>query len=365
MIPIARPQVGEEEKALVWSAMESGQLAQGARVQDFQDQFAAFVGVPHAVATSSGTTALHLALLALGVGPGDEVVTVSFTFTATASPILHVGARPVFIDVDPQTFTMDPQQLEAAIGPKTKAIIPVSLYGHPANMPAILEIAQRHGIPVIEDACQAHGAQLDGRSSGAWGIGVFSFYPTKNMTTGEGGIITTSDAALADRATLLREHGMRERYRPEILGYNFRMTDVHASIGLGQLPKLAAVNDRRRAIAARYDRDLAGVVTPHVADNVHHVYHQYTLRVSHPEEFARRLAERGVGSNIYYPVPVHRQDPFRALGLGETHLPVTERLVEEILSIPVYPALRDSEVDTVIDAVNATARELGPLPTDG
>ena len=236
MIPIARPQVGEEEKALVWSAMESGQLAQGSRVHDFQEQFAAFVGAPYGVATSSGTTALHLALLALGIGPGDEVITVSFTFTATASPILHVGARPVFVDVDPVSFTMDPEQLEAAIGPQTRAIIPVSLYGYPANMPAILEIADRHGVAVIEDACQAHGAQRDGTSSGAWGIGVFSFYPTKNMTTGEGGIITTSDAKLADRATLLREHGMRERYRPEILGYNFRMTDVHASIGLGQLP---------------------------------------------------------------------------------------------------------------------------------
>ncbi len=365
MIPIARPQVGKEEKELVWSAMESGQLAQGSRVHEFEDQFAAFVGAPHAVATSSGTTALHLALLALGVGPGDEVVTVSFTFTATASPILHVGARPVFIDVDPVSFTMDPEQLEAAIGPKTRAIIPVSLYGHPANMPAILEIAQRHGVPVIEDACQAHGAKLDGRSSGGWGIGVFSFYPTKNMTTGEGGIITTSDADLAGKASLLREHGMRERYRPEILGYNFRMTDVHASIGLGQLPKLPAVNERRRAIAARYDAELQGVVTPHVPANVHHVYHQYTLRVAHPEEFASRLKERGVGSNIYYPVPVHRQDPFRARGFGEVHLPVTERLVEEILSIPVHPALSDQEVVTIIDAVNVTARELGPLPSDG
>ncbi len=364
MIPIARPQVGDEEKALVWSAMESGQLAQGSRVHEFQEQFAAFVGAPYGVATSSGTTALHLGLLALDVGPGDEVVTVSFTFTATASPILHVGARPVFVDVDPVSFTMDVEQLEAAIGPRTKAIIPVSLYGHPADMPAILEIADRHGVPVIEDACQAHGAQRDGRSSGAWGIGVFSFYPTKNMTTGEGGIITTSDAGLADRATLLREHGMRERYRPEILGYNFRMTDVHASIGLGQLPKLPAINERRRAIAARYDAELEGVVTPHVPANVQHVYHQYTLRVARPAEFGRRLGERGVGSNVYYPVPVHRQDPFRALGLAETRLPVTERLVEEILSIPVHPALSDQEVDTIIDAVNTTAREFGPLPSD-
>jgi len=365
VIPVARPQVGEEEKALVWSAMESGQLAQGARVREFEEQFAAYVGAPRGVATSSGTTALHLALLALGIGPGDEVITVSFTFTATASPILHVGARPVFIDIDPVTFTMDPRQLEAAIGPATTAILPVSLYGLPADMPAINEIAARHGLPVIEDACQAHGAERDGRRSGAWGIGVFSFYPTKNMTTGEGGIITTDDAGLADRATLLREHGMRERYRPEILGYNFRMTDVHASIGLGQLPKLPAVNERRRAIAARYDAELDGVATPGVPANVHHVYHQYTLRVARPEEFARRLSDRGVGSNVYYPVPVHRQEPFRALGYSDTRLPVTERLTDEILSIPVYPALSDGEVDTIIEAVNVTATELGPPPSDG
>jgi dTDP-4-amino-4,6-dideoxygalactose transaminase len=235
----------------------------------------------------------------------------------------------------------------------------------PADMPAILEVARRHAIPVIEDACQAHGASRDGRSSGAWGIGVFSFYPTKNMTTGEGGIITTHDAAVAERATLLREHGMRERYRPEVLGYNFRMTDVHASIGLGQLPKLAAGNERRRAIAARYDAALEGVATPHVPAGVVHAYHQYTMRVAQPAEFGRRLAERGVGSNVYYPVPVHRQEPFRALGLDAARLPVTERLVEEILSIPVYPSLTDDDVDQVVEAVNRTARELGPPPSDG
>ena len=361
VIPIARPQVGEEEKALVWSAMESGQLAQGGRVREFEEQFADFVGAPFGVATSSGTTAIHLALLGLGIGAGDEVVTVSFTFTATASPILHVGARPVFVDIDPSTYTMDPAQLEAAIGPRTKAIIPVSLYGLPADMRAIGEIADRHGIPVIEDACQAHGAMRDGTFSGAWGIGVFSFYPTKNMTTGEGGIITTNDPDLAARTRLLREHGMKQRYRPEILGYNFRMTDVHASIGLGQLPKLRHANERRRAIAARYDRELTGVITPPVPDGAHHVYHQYTLRVSDPVEFAAGLERRGVGSNVYYPVPVHRQDPFRDAGYGDAELPVTDRLVGEIVSIPVHPALSDADVDSVIAAVNAAAVEQRPL----
>jgi perosamine synthetase len=365
VIPIARPQVGEEEKALVWSAMESGQLAQGARVREFEEQFASFVGAPHGVAVSSGTTAIHLALAGLDIGPGDEVITVAFTFTATASPILHVGATPVFVDVDPRTYTMDPAALEAAIGPKTRAIIPVSLYGLPADMTAITEIAERHGLPVIEDACQAHGATRDGQASGSWGIGVFSFYPTKNMTTGEGGIITTTDAAFAERVRLLREHGMRDRYRPSVLGYNFRMTDVHASIGLGQLPKLAERNDRRREIAARYDRELRGVVTPFVPDGVHHVYHQYTLRVARQPDFAASLERRGVGSNIYYPVPVHRQEPFAALGHDRVSLPVTERLTEQILSIPVHPALTDADVSTVVTAVNETAEELGAAPSDG
>jgi perosamine synthetase len=365
VIPIARPQVGEEERELVWATMRSGQLAQGSQVKAFEEQFAEYVGVPHAVAASSGTTAIYLALLALGVGPGDEVVTVSFSFTATASPVLHLGARPVFVDIDARTYTMDPDQLEAAITPRTKAIMPVSLYGLPADMPAIREIARRAGVPVLEDACQAHGAVRDGVASGAWGIGAFSFYPTKNMTTGEGGIITTSDAELAEHARLLREHGMKERYRPEILGYNFRMTDVHASIGLGQLPKLPSANARRQAIARRYDSELRGVITPFVPAGVEHVYHQYTLRVGSRDEFARRLADRGVGSNVYYPVPIHRQTPFAGLGLDAAQLPVTDRLVGEILSIPVHPSLSDEEVGTVITAVNETAAEVGPPPSDG
>lgn len=355
--------MGDEEKALVWSVLESGQLAQGERVREFEEQFATFCGVPHAVATSSGTTALHLILAGLGIGPGDEVVTVAFTFTATASPILHVGARPVLVDVDPVSFTMDPEQFERAITPRTKAVIPVSLYGNPANMPAIGAIAERFGVRVVEDACQAHGAELDGRLSGNWGIGAFSFYPTKNMTTGEGGIITTDDPKLADRTRLLREHGMRERYRPEILGYNFRMTDVHAGIGLAQLAKLPAANARRREIARRYNSELRGVAIPQERPGSLHVYHQYTLRVARRDEFANRLRERGVGTNVYYPVPIHRQEPFKALGYDAFSLPVTERLCSEILSIPVYPSLTDEEAATIVDAVNKTADELG-TPSD-
>jgi perosamine synthetase len=358
VIPIARPRMGEEEKAGVWDAMASGSLAQGPRVRELEEAFAAFIGAGHAVATSSGTTALHLALLGYGIGPGDEVITVPFTFIASANSIVYTGARPVFVDIDERDFTMDVGQIEAAITSRTKAIMPVSLYGQPADMPAITEIAERHGLAVVEDACQAHGAAVGDRRSGTWGAGTFSFYPTKNMTTGEGGMLTTNDGELAERVRLLREHGMKVRYHHEVVGYNFRMTDLAAAIGLAQLPKLAGFNDRRRAIAGRYDAELRGVGTPVVRPGVTHVYHQYTIRVARRDEFADRLRERGVGSAIYYPIPVHRQKPFVALGYGDESHPVTDRLTEEVLSIPVHPSLSDDEVGTVIAAVNETAEEL-------
>ena len=361
MIPIARPQMGPEERDRVWEAMASGSLAQGPRVRELEEAFAAFIGVGHAVATSSGTTALHLALLGYDIGAGDEVITVPFTFIASANSILYTGARPVFVDIDEDTFTLDTHLIEAAITPRTKAIMPVSLYGLPAPMTAISEIAERHGLAVVEDAAQAHGAAIGDRKSGSWGIGAFSFYPTKNMTTGEGGMLTTDDGELAERMRLLREHGMKVRYHHDMVGYNFRMTDIAAAIGLAQLPKLPQYNDRRRAIAARYDAELRGVITPSVPPGVTHVFHQYTIRVAERDGFADRLKERGVGSAIYYPIPVHRQKPFLALGYGDETYPVTERLTEQVLSIPVHPSLSDDEVATVIGAVNETAAELGPI----
>jgi perosamine synthetase len=361
VIPIARPQMGEDEKQRVWEAMESGMLAQGPRVAEFEERFAAMVGVPHAVATSSGTTALHLALLGYGIGRGDEVITVPFTFIASANSIVYTGARPVLVDVREDDFTMDPSLVEAAVTPRTRAIMPVSLYGQPADLPAIEAIAERHGLAVIEDAAQAHGAAIGDRRSGSWGVGTFSFYPTKNMTTGEGGMLTTADGQVAGRMRLLREHGMDVRYHHDVLGYNFRMTDLAAAIGLAHLPRLAGFNGRRRAIAARYDAELRGVITPAVRAGVTHVYHQYTLRVADRDAFAERLADRGVGSAIYYPIPVHRQKPFLVLGYGDERYPVTERATEQVLSIPVHPSLTDDEVATVIGAVNETADELGTL----
>jgi dTDP-4-amino-4,6-dideoxygalactose transaminase len=341
--------------------MASGTLAQGPRVLEFEDAFASFIGANHAVATSSGTTALHLALLGYGIGPGDEVVTVPFTFIASASSVLYTGARPVFVDVNEGDFMMDLSGVEAAITERTKAIMPVSLYGQPADMDAVSEVAARHGLAVVEDACQAHGAAIGDRRSGTWGAGTFSFYPTKNMTTGEGGMLTTNDGEFAERVRLLREHGMKVRYHHDIVGYNFRMTDIAASIGLAQLSRLPGFNDRRRAIAARYDAELRGVVTPFVRPGVTHVYHQYTIRVHDRDAFADRLRERGVASGIYYPIPVHRQKPFIALGYGDQSYPVSDRLTAQVLSIPVHPTLSDDEVATVIEAVNATAVELGAL----
>jgi dTDP-4-amino-4,6-dideoxygalactose transaminase len=364
MIPIARPQMGEEEKERVWEALSSGSLAQGPRVLEFEAAFAAYVGAEHAVAASSGTTALHLALLGYGIGEGDEVITVPFTFIASANSILYTGARPVFVDINPGDFTMDPALVEAAITPRTKAVMPVSLYGQPADMPAIADIAERHGLAVVEDAAQAHGAAIGDRRSGTWGAGTFSFYPTKNMTTGEGGMVTTNDAELAERIRLLREHGMKVRYHHDVLGYNFRMTDIAAAIGLAQIGKLEGYNARRRAIAARYDAELSGVITPRVRTGVTHVYHQYTILVRERDAFAERLRERGVGSAIYYPIPVHRQKPFQALGYGDASFPVTDRLTDLVLSIPVHPSLSDDEVASVIGAVNETAAELGPLEAE-
>jgi dTDP-4-amino-4,6-dideoxygalactose transaminase len=362
VIPIARPLLGPEEQALVAETLASGSLAQGPRVRELEERFAAFVGVPNAVATSSGTTALYLALLAAGVGPGDEVITVPFTFIASATSVVYTGARPIFVDVEPGSFNIDPTQVEAAITPRTRAVMPVSLYGQVADLPAIEAITEGRGLALIEDAAQSHGAALDGRRSGSWGQGVFSFYPTKNMTTGEGGMITTADADRAEWARLRREHGMKVRYHHEVLGYNFRMTDIHAAIGLAQLDKLPAFNARRIAIAARYTASLQGVVTPGLSPGATHVYHQYTLRVLKRDAFVERLRERGVGSGVYYPIPVHRQKPFVELGYGDLSYPVSEQLSEEVVSIPVHPGLRDEEVDTVIEAVNATAAELGSHP---
>jgi dTDP-4-amino-4,6-dideoxygalactose transaminase len=329
-------------------------LAQGPRVRAFEEAFADYCRARYAIATASGTTALHVALLAHGIGPGDEVITTPFTFIASANSILFTGARPVFVDIDPVTFNLDPNLLEAATTSCTKAIMPVHLFGLPADMDPIMEVAERHGLVVIEDACQAHGAEYRAKRVGSFGIGCFSFYPTKNITTAEGGMITLSDdEQIAEKCRIIRQHGMRRRYYHDELGFNFRMTDVHAAIGLAQLQKLEQFNQARIANARFLSEHLKGVATPVVPEGYRHVFHQYTVRVSDGRRDAvlEGLRERGIGTGVYYPVPVHKQRVYVERGY-EVTLPEAERAATEVLSLPVHPGLSGDDLETIVSVVN-------------
>lgn len=354
MINIAKPLIGEEEKQAVLEVLGSGVLAQGPRVKAFETAFAEMCGVKHAVATTSGTTALHTALLALGIGPGDEVITSPFTFIASANSILYVGAKPVFVDIDPYTFNINPALIEDAITSKTKAIMPVHLFGLCCDMDPIMEIASRHGLIIVEDACQSHGATYKGKKAGAFGIGTFSLYPTKNITSAEGGMITTNDDVLAESCRVIRQHGMRRRYYHDELGFNFRMTDVHAAIGLAQLQKLSTFNKKRQENAQYLSSHLKGVTTPIVPDGYEHVFHQYTIRVPDGKRdgLINHLQEKGIGCGVYYPVPIHQQTYYtKQLGYNQT-LPEAERAAQEVLSLPVHPDLSDNDLETIVTAVN-------------
>ncbi len=354
MINIAKPLIGEEEKQAVLEVLSSGVLAQGPRVKAFEEAFAEMSGVKHAIATTSGTTALHTALLAHGIGPGDEVITSPFTFIASANSILYVGAKPVFVDIDPSTFNINPALIEDAVTPKTRAIMPVHLFGLCCDMDAIMEIASKHGLIVIEDACQSHGATYKGKKAGAFGTGTFSLYPTKNITSAEGGMITTDDDVLAENCRVIRQHGMRRRYYHDELGFNFRMTDVHAAIGLAQLRKLEMFNQKRRKNAQYLSSHLKGVATPVVPDGYEHVFHQYTIRVGDGKRdgLITHLQEKGIGCGVYYPVPIHQQTFYvKDLGYNQT-LPEAERAAQEVLSLPVHPDLSESDLEAIVTAVN-------------
>jgi len=358
MIPPARPDIGPEEIAAVTQVLNSGMLAGGRKVAELEERWADFCGVKHAIALANGTVALMSIFAGLGLGPGDEVVTVSHTFNATVSSILFTGASPVFIDIEPDTYLMDAGRLEAAITPRTRAICPVSLFGLVADMDAIQAIADRHGLTVVEDACQAHGAQYRGRRAGSFGYAAFSLYGTKNMTTGEGGFVTTNDDRLADWIRLYRNQGMRERYHHEILGYNFRMTDIAAAIGLVQLDKLERNTARRQAIARRYDEafDDLPVQLPTWPDGRTHVFHQYTLGVgSGRDQIVAEMKDAGVSCGIYYPIPCHRQAYVQELGL-EVDLPNTDAAAATSMSLPMYPGLTEAEQGQVIDALRTAVR---------
>jgi perosamine synthetase len=357
-IPIAAPQIGEEERQAVLAVLDSGQLAQGPVVEDFERAFARFCGVANAVAISNGTAALHLLLLAHGLKAGDEVITTSFSFVSSANSALFVGARPVFVDIEQDTYNLDPDRVEGAITPKTRAIMPVDLYGHPAAVAEIREIARRHDLVVVEDACQAHGATIDGVKTGALGVSAaFSFYPTKNMTTSEGGMVTTDDDELAAKVRVLRQHGATTRYRHEVLGYNFRLTELAAAIGRAQLAKLDRFNQARRRNAAILSQGLAGIpglVTPIERQGYGHVYHQYTVRVEKDRDrVSERLRELGVGTAIHYPIPVHKQPLYIDLGYGSISLPISERMAGQVLSLPVHPGLTDADLDRIIESVRS------------
>ncbi len=354
MIYMAKPQMGDEEKQAVLEVLDSGIIAQGPRVKAFEEAFAQMCGVKYAIATTSGTTALHVAMLAHGIGKDDEVITSAFTFIASANSVLFVGAKPVFVDIDPRTFNLDPSKIEAAITGKTKAILPVHLYGLSCDMDPIMKIAQKHGLAVIEDACQSHSAEYKGRKVGSFGTGTFSLYPTKNMTSAEGGMITTDDPVIEEKCRVLRQHGMRKRYYHDELGYNFRMTDIHAAIGLAQLKKLEKFNAQRQANAKFLSENLKGVAVPSVPEGQTHVFHQYTVRVPGGKRDALRtyLNDHGVGSEVYYPVPIHQQS-FYVSDLGyHDSLPETEHATTEVLSLPVHPALSSSDLETIVSAVN-------------
>ena len=340
--------------------IESGQFVLGREVEALEEEVAAFCGVSHAVGVASGTDALHLALLALGVGPGDEVLVPAFTFIATAEVVIYCGATPVFVDLDPQAYALDPGAAAAAVTARTKAIIPVHLFGHPAPMEVISALAARHGLAVIEDAAQAFGARSRGRVVGSLGdVGCFSFFPTKNLGAyGDGGMVVTDDAALAERVRQLRVHGAHERYLHRVVGYNSRLDALQAAVLRVKLPHLEGWNDARRSHAAAYTAGLekvSGVVCPTEAPGSHHVYHQYTVRAARRDDLERHLADQGIGAAIHYPVSLPAQEAFAGGGYMEGAFPESDRAAREVLSLPMFPELTEEEIGRVVRAVQTWA----------
>lgn len=353
MIPIAKPLLGEEEKRAVLEVLDSGIISQGPKVEEFEKKFAEFIGVKHAIATSNGTTALHVALLARGIGPGDEVITTPFTFIATANAIKMAGATPIFVDIEEESFNINPDLIETVITPKTKAIMPVHLYGRAAQMDKIIEIARKYNLLVIEDACQAHGAEFAGKKVGSFRDSCFSFYPTKNMAVGEGGMITTNDDEVAKKVRMLINHGSEKRYYHDLVGYNYRMTDLAAAIGIEQLKKLPSFNEKRKRNAQYLSMQLPrtkGIIAPEVVDG--HVFHQYTIRITNDFPLSRdqvleRLKEKEIGSAVFYPVPIHKQKAYAEY--SSQFFPVAERLAQEVISLPVHPSVTEEELQYIVN----------------
>lgn len=360
-IPIAKPNFGREEEEAVKEVLESGILVQGEKTKSFEQEFAKYIGVEHAVAVTNGTIALDVALKALNLGPGDEIITSAFSFISSGNCILFQGAKPVFADINPRSFNINPTDVAEKITTKTKALIPIHMFGQPAEMNALKEIAEDKKIAVIEDAAQAHGAEYKGEKAGSIGdVACFSFYATKNLTTGEGGMITTNDQKLARKARLLINHGQSRKYHHEMLGYNYRMTELCAAIGLVQLKKLDVSNEKRKENAKRLTKGLCslhGLTPPYVENDVKHVFHQYVVRVeeTYPkkrDELAIQLIERGVGVAVHYPMPIYKHPLYQELGYGHTECPVTEEVCMRVLSLPVHPLVDKIAIKYMLDALN-------------
>jgi perosamine synthetase len=359
-IPIAKPVLGKKELEAVKEVLESGMLVQGKKVKHFEEKFAEYVGVENAIAVTNGTIALDVALKALNLGPGDEVITSAFSFIASGNCVLFQRAKPVFADIDPRTFNIDPSDVTEKITSKTKALIPIHMFGQPAKMDALKEIAEDKGIFLLEDAAQAHGAEYKGQKAGSIGdMGCFSFYATKNMTAGEGGMITTNDQKLADKARLLRNHGQSQKYHHDALGYNYRMTEICAAIGLVQLEKLDEFNEKRRENAKLLSngiRKLHGLTVPYVEKDVKAVFHQYVVRVEEDyprgrDQLADLLTEKGVGVAVHYPIPIFSQPLYLKLGYGGTKCPHTEEACRRILSLPVHPLVDRKDIEYILDVI--------------
>ena len=346
--------------------IDANAFAGGPFVTRFEEAYARFCDTRFCLGVANGTDSLWLSLLAAGIGRGDEVITVPMTFMATAEAITYAGARPVFVDIEPRTFTMDPALIEAAITPRTKAIIPVHLFGQCADLDPILAVARKHNLLVIEDAAQAQGALYRGRKAGSLGLaGSFSFYPGKNLGAwGEAGAVTTNDPALRERIAMLREHGQKKKYHHDVIGWNSRMDGLQAAVLGVKLKYLDQANDGRRRVAARYRTLLAdtpGLALPAEADYGRHIYHVYAVRVAHRDELMERLAARGIGTGIHYPVPVHLQKAYAALGHRRGDFPVTEACADTFLSLPMYPELTDSQIETVAHELKACLAAPAPV----
>ena len=354
MINIAKPLIGIEEQNAVKRVLESGMIACGPVTAEFEKNFADYVGTKHAISTTSGTTAIHLALMCLGINSGDEVIVPSFSFIASVNPVLFCNAKPVFCDINPKTYNIDVNKIETLITEKTKAIIPVHLYGQPAEMKPIIEIAERNNLKIIGDACQAHGATYDNKMIGSFGdMECFSFYPTKNMTTSEGGMITTNSDEIAELALSIRNHGREKTkwgYEHGRLGYNYRMTDITAAIGIEQLKKLPMFINKRRQNAKYFNENLKGLETPFLIENAEHAYHQYTVKCEKRDILIDALKKNEIGFGVYYPKPLHHFDHLKQFSHDD--LQNSEQICNKILSIPVHPGLTNEDIEKIINVIN-------------